>query len=113
MFEVDHRSIDDSFYRTARWKKCRAAFIASRQSIDGGLCQRCGERMGVIVHHRIHLTTETVNDPDVAYGFGNLELVCLDCHNIEHGFKPEPIPGATLYAFDEAGNPVPTGQAPR
>jgi len=100
------RSIDDSFYRRPAWKKCRAAFIKQRQAVDGGLCQRCHEQLGRIVHHRIHLTSETIDNPDICYGFQNLEYVCLDCHNVEHGFKHE-IPGVR-YEFSPDGDPVPT-----
>ena len=102
-----NRSIDDSFYRRPAWKKCRAAFIAHRQSIDGGLCQICGSAPGKIVHHRVHLTAETINDPDICYGFDNLEYVCLDCHNIEHGYVSRQPERAVRYGFDAEGNPVP------
>ena len=105
MFEMATRSIDDNFYRRPAWKKCRAAFIKHRQSIDGGLCQRCHEHLGRIVHHRTHLTAETIDNPDICYGFDNLEFVCLDCHNIEHGYKREII--GVKYAFDPDGNPIP------
>ena len=101
-----NRSIDDSFYRRPAWRRCRAAFIKHRVSLDGGMCQRCGEQLGRIVHHRIHLTREMVDDPAIAYGFDNLELVCLDCHNIEHGITHRSI--GVRYAFDPEGNPMPT-----
>ena len=107
MFDGIGRSIDDSFYRRPAWKKCRAAYIAHRQSIDGGLCQKCGQRPGKIVHHLTHLTPVTAEDPDVAYGFDNLELLCLDCHNVEHGFKAEETTRMVKYFFDRNGNPVP------
>jgi len=108
----DNRSIDDSFYRRPAWKKCRAAFIASRQTVDGGLCQKCHEKPGKIVHHRVHLTDETINDPDICYGFGNLEYVCLDCHNAEHGYKATLPPGSVRYVFDADGNPLPIARDP-
>ena len=102
-----NRSIDDSFYRRPAWKKCRASFIACRRGIDGGLCQKCHEVPGRIVHHRIPLTPDTVTDPDIAYGFVNLELVCLECHNEEHGYNKGNLPdNAVKYIFDRDGNPV-------
>ena len=107
MFNSQTRSIDDNFYRRPAWKKCRAAFIAYRNSIDGGMCQKCSINPGRIVHHRTHLTQETVNDPDICYGFWNLELVCLDCHNEEHGFKSAAPERMTKYAFDANGDPAP------
>ena len=111
MWQGGIRSIDDSFYRRPAWKKCRAAFISHRQSVDGGLCQRCGETTGYIVHHRTPLTAETVRDPDVAYGFWNLEYVCKNCHDIEHGYKRERI--GVKYSFDADGNPVAESASPR
>lgn len=30
-----------AFYKSTKWRKCRAAFVASRVNIDGGLCQIC------------------------------------------------------------------------
>ena len=105
MFERAKRSIDDRFYRTPRWKQCRVAYIKHRQSIDGGLCEICHRNVGRIVHHRIHLTKDLLDNPDICYGFGNLELVCLDCHNIEHGYYAAPI--GTQYDFDPDGNPIP------
>lgn len=74
-----------ALYRSRDWKKCRAAFI-KRQ---GGLCERCYAKglivPGVIVHHKIHITPQTLNDPSVVFNFDNLELLCRDCHEKEHG----------------------------
>ena len=42
---------------------------------------------GEIVHHKIELTPENINDPDIALSFGNLKLVCRECHAKEHGKK--------------------------
>lgn len=107
MLNRAQRSIDENFYHSPAWKRCRAAFIAHRETIDGGMCQRCQLNPGKIVHHRVHLTQNTMNDPDICYGFDNLEYVCLDCHNIEHGFKSEVPERMTRYAFDQNGNPIP------
>ena len=107
MWKTTNRSIDDNFYRRKAWKQCRAAYITYRQGRDGGLCEACHRQIGKIVHHRIHLTQETVNDPDVAYGFSNLELVCLDCHNEEHGYRKKAEAETVRYAFDPDGDPIP------
>ena len=42
----------------------------------------------MVVHHKIHLTPYTMNDPDISLNYDNLELLCMDCHNREH-FKHE------------------------
>ena len=72
------------FYKSPAWKRCRANFV---RSCDG-LCMRCLAsgiyKPGKVVHHRVHLTDENVNDPAVSLNPGNLELLCQDCHNAEH-----------------------------
>lgn len=84
------RSIDSGFYKNARWQKCQGAYM---QYVNG-LCERCLKRGEIvpakIVHHRVHLNEDNVNDPSIAYGFDNLEALCIDCHNKEHfGEKQE------------------------
>ena len=65
-----------AFYKSIAWKKCRDAFYKSKY----GLCERCGNG-GLIVHHKIKLTPQNINDPIVALNWDSLELLCLDCHN--------------------------------
>lgn len=80
------RDFAKGFYKSSAWKKCRAAFIAGRVAIDGGMCQQCGRELGYIVHHREWLTPENITDPNVALDHENLEYVCQTCHNkIEQG----------------------------
>lgn len=79
------------FYDSPAWRKCRASYISKRQGIDGGMCERCGERPGYIVHHKIAITPANINDPDVSLSFRNFEYVCQECHNKAHRKdKPEP-----------------------
>mgnify|MGYP003326678812 CR=1 FL=1 len=78
------RSVDSSFYKSSTWQKCQKAYM----NHANGLCERC-LASGLIVpakfvHHKVHLNTETVKDPELAYGFGNLEALCQECHNKEH-----------------------------
>lgn len=103
------REFAGSFYTRARWRKARAAYIAHRQSIDGGLCERCKIRPGIVVHHKVELSPETITDDDICYGFGNLKLVCQDCHAVEHAHKREQIEGMEKIFFDETGQPHPVG----
>lgn len=74
------------FYNSKQWIKCRKAFIAERISIDGGICQRCKDNLGYIVHHKEELTPNNINDPNVTLSFDNLEYVCKVCHDNEHDF---------------------------
>lgn len=94
------------FYTSKKWKDCRRAYKKHRMSIDGGLCEECGTRPGYIVHHRKKLTPGNVTDPEITLRWGNLELVCKECHDRfeDHGVAP----GITQRVeFDAAGEPIP------
>ena len=73
-----------AFYSSKAWQRCRAGY---RRSV-GGLCERCRARglivPGEIVHHKVHLTPENINNPDIALNWSNLELLCRDCHAEVH-----------------------------
>ena len=70
----------ESFYKSKQWKKCRELYAAS----VGGLCEICWDRgrivPGEIVHHKVFLTPENINDPNITLNWQNLQLVCRDCH---------------------------------
>lgn len=72
------------FYRSKEWVKCRQAYIAAVY----GLCEQCN-KPGYILHHKIHLTTYNINNPDIALNPDNLEYLCLECHNKHHQFNRE------------------------
>lgn len=94
------REFAKEFYNSRQWKKCRAAYFES----VGGLCERCLKAgmfvPGEIVHHKIHIEPETLNDPTVALCFDNLELLCRSCHGMEHSAK--------RYYVDEFGRVINT-----
>ena len=92
------RAFAKDFYLSAAWRHKRA-YIFKR---DMGLCVRCGNP-GEIVHHKIHLTPRNINDLSITLGEDNLELLCRECHAIEHGEVP---PTATGLVFDSKGNLV-------
>ena len=75
----------ESFYKSRRWQRCRAAYIKS----VGGLCEKCLAKGLVVpatmVHHKIHISPDNINDPSVTLSFDNLEALCNDCHAAEHG----------------------------
>ena len=87
-----------SFYKSKAWRDCRHAYFISRH----GLCERCGGP-GLIVHHRIYLTPQNINDPNVTLNWDNLELVCATCHQHEH-FEGDAT--AEGLVFDSEGNLV-------
>lgn len=93
----------EGFYDKQAWKKCRAAFIAERRGIDGGMCQICGEVPGVIVHHKIRLNKFNREDPDIAFGFKNLQLLCHHCHDVVHGYAGRQKDESRV-VFDDMGN---------
>ena len=68
-----------SFYLSTRWRETRD-YVFNR---DLGLCVRCG-RPGEIVHHKIHLTAQNINNPSISLNLDNLETLCRECHAIEH-----------------------------
>ncbi len=93
------------FYKSKAWEQCRDGFIATRQAIDGGMCQEGCGNLGYIVHHRIKLTPKNISDPNITLGWDNLEYVCKDCHDKIHH---DDIHGNTsVCLFDSDGQPIP------
>lgn len=84
-------------YGKKAWRKCRDAYAKS----VGGLCERCKSKgiitAGVIVHHKKHLNEHNKEDASVVYGYDNLELLCMKCHNEEH------LKRKKRYTVDENG----------
>lgn len=83
-----------NFYKSAAWQLARNIKINATQ----GKCERCGG-VGEEVHHQIRLTLYNLSDTSISLDQKNLELLCKDCHNKEHGrFKKKEN------LFDEDGN---------
>ena len=75
------------FYKSDAWIKARAAYIAERTRIDGGLCERCGktsDKPGEELHHIEHLTPNNIDEYDICLNPKNLQWLCKDCHFIVH-----------------------------
>lgn len=73
-----------SFYASQQWVDLRLLLINER----GNRCARC-ERIiarskDLIGHHTIELTPENVHDHAVSLNPELIEIICFDCHNIEH-----------------------------
>lgn len=99
------------FYNSAAWLKARAAYIKYRIQIDGGLCETCHEVPGYIVHHKIPLTPENINNPEITLNFENFKYDCKKCHDNEdenHGFNKK---NETLCEFVN-GRMIPKGDRP-
>lgn len=105
------REFAKRFYKSKSWKATRQAYFESQH----GLCERCRRlgvfRPGEIVHHKVHLTPDNINDPNFTLSPSNLELLCRDCHARAHPeiFKREEA--EQRVAFDEGGNVVRLGVA--
>jgi len=91
-----------NFYNSKQWKEVRASYISSRF----GLCERCGCANARQVHHKIYLTPDNINKPDITIDFNNLELLCDTCHQNEH----HKVTGITEdgLLFDSNGNLIQT-----
>lgn len=95
------------FYNSKEWQAARAAYIADRIGVDGGLCERCHKQLGKIVHHKVKLTALNIDDADVTLNKCNFEYVCKDCHDEEHYkdmFGKDRKQSRCI--FDAAGNPI-------
>lgn len=96
------------FYNSTAWRNTSRGYAAWRCHI----CEMCGNKnvdpnarpyyRQFIVHHRIPLTAENVNDPEISLNWENLELLCRHCHNLTH-YSPQPFREGL--EFDENGQP--------
>ncbi len=86
---------NDGFYNSRAWRRVSAAYLSSKLYT----CERCG-KPAQICHHKKHLDDVNVHDPSVALSFDNLEALCIDCHNAEHGLRHD------VALFDDAGEIV-------
>lgn len=94
------------FYMSKAWQRCRAAYIAKRIAIDGGVCQVCGREQGYIVHHIVALNEKNITDPHVTLNHNNLRYECKQCHDDEEGHYLDGKGIKRLVCiFDESGQP--------
>ena len=72
------------FYSSKAWQDCRNEYAKRRQH----LCENCLRKgiykPGVIVHHKIEIDPVTIERPEIALNFDNLELLCRECHAEAH-----------------------------
>ena len=94
------RDFAKQFYNSSAWKKARMMCLSKNH----GICQRCGKTFpskDLIIHHRVHLTPDNINDPEITLNQNNLECICWSCHSIEHGNKNDLN---KEFVFDDDGN---------
>lgn len=75
----------DNFYRSRDWREFRETFLAQRLARDGEyIDDETGEiildRSKAVLHHKIHLTNENVNNPNISLNPENIELVSDQTH---------------------------------
>ena len=100
-------------YRGKRWERARSVAMSRQVKMDDGrvcppyMCEMCFQRSimktAEIVHHKVHLSRDNIDDPEICYGLDNLMRVCRDCHAEVHypdDYRPR-------VAFDSDGNVVP------
>ncbi len=101
------------FYARKAWSDLRWVLIIQRH----GICARCGQSFAndtskLIGHHKIELTEDTVNIPQMALNPENVELLCIGCHNHQHrrGFRKQrqvliiwgaPLSGKAIYVREQ------------
>ena len=83
------------FYDSGNWKRLREE-VKKRDNYECQECKRNGlvridtneyserakrKKIQLVVHHR----KELEHHPELALDINNLETVCVDCHNKEHG----------------------------
>lgn len=87
MFRIMAQEYASRFYKSQAWKNCSKAY---KESV-GGLCENCNRNglivAGAIVHHKIHITPENINNTEVSLNWDNLELLCRNCHAAIHKGK--------------------------
>lgn len=100
------------FYHSDDWKTARELCMMAHY----GMCARCMKAgrfvHADIVHHKVPLTPENINDPSVSLSQSNLEPLCRKCHAKEHPeiySKTKGCHDDRRYAFDENGNLVRVG----
>lgn len=73
-----------AFYNSNAWQACRAAYIAQRRLVDGGMCEDCGEAPGEELHHTTFLTPGNIHDAKVTLNPEKLKWLCKECHFKAH-----------------------------
>ena len=71
-------------YKSKQWQHTRDAYLKSK----GGLCERCYAEGRIvpaaIVHHKIYISPENIDNPFITLDWNNLEAICREHHAQEH-----------------------------
>ena len=69
------RDFSKPFYNSKEWQNVREGVLMR----DKYLCVKCGAPAEE-VHHKIHLSPDNINDPNITMNPSNLVSLCKDCH---------------------------------
>ena len=77
------------FYRSKEWADFRAFLIAERMAADGFVYDEITGKpivkaYDIILHHKIELTLENVNDVNITLNPDNIQIVSFKTHNEIH-----------------------------
>ena len=72
------------FYSSKAWQSCRNEYAKRRHHLCEDCLRRGIYKPGEIVHHKIELDPISIERPEIALSFDNLELLCRDCHAARH-----------------------------
>ena len=96
------------FYSSKRWQDVRENYAKEKFYI----CEKCGKPTGkneLIIHHKIHLNPDNINNPAISLNKNNLQALCRVCHAQAHlkdkKEKPKKKKERTI-VFDSDGNIV-------
>ena len=95
------------FYNSGSWKAARSKYISDRINVDGGLCEECRDAPGFIVHHKIMLTAENINNPEISLNPSRFQYLCKDCHDRKEGHWLDRPSIPLKCEFDCDGEPLP------
>lgn len=103
----------NKFYTSRTWRAFRESVIIE----NGGVCSRCHkvftDTSQLEVHHIKHLKQHDYQDYSKSFNKDNVEVICHQCHNDEHGrfitnkevfliYGP-PLSGKTTYVKEMKG----------
>ena len=107
------------FYRSKEWAEFRAYLIAERTAKDGFVYDEVTGKpivkaYDIILHHKIELTLENVNDANITLNPANIQIVSFKTHNEIHNrfgkwtrhiylVYGSPLSGKSTYVKERAG----------
>lgn len=99
-----------AFYHSPAWLHNRKAYMGKTIDtpwgiVPPGMCERCFEQGNLVpakvVHHKIHLSPDNIDDPHITLSFDNFQRLCQDCHAVVHSGEQ-----TTRARFDSNGNVI-------